>query len=641
VPGTTDVRVRGYRRPVRLHSPPGAATIHQFRRSLRDILVPAKIPVISQIGTVKVGICTLFFLACSCAFLTFWYEHTEEVLGKSWFIRVPLVVLALNLLSITITRFRRSWSQAGMISTHAGLITILVGSFLTCVMGTTGTLQFSEGDTVAKYFDEMEVFAVKENPDASPLQQQVAFAAAPDREECDVGFDVPGGTTVSVSKYYHHYREQTSMENDSPTPNPCLWLRVASQAEGTGDLWLFEGQDKEHQGMRIDGVPVLMFYASIGGDAELAKAAASVAAKRMGEISVQVKGQPKGQVLEVISSIGKDVPIEGTPYTLRLDKFLPSFQHAEDGQDVSRDDHPRNPMVQATLSGGPTGAQKMRIFGPGIEPPHGGQPWPEGISVHYNVIPYLQFLRLADGRHFVIGSALDDPAKPLELKTAEPIEIAWLGTMMQGHYLDHAKQHTKAENASEQENPAVQVTVRHGGASKTVWVLRGDEESWTPIKVGEAEVEVGYQRVVVPHAMPFALTLQKFVEQHYEGTATPSAWESHVAIADAEHGENFNYTIAMNEPLAYRGWKLFQSGKNQDPQTGAWTSTLSVSWDPGRYLVYPGCGFVVAGVLFLFYAKKHVLRWESRRLEAKGAIPKASISPAAAPEPAAAEVKSS
>lgn len=596
--------------------------------------MPAKIPVISQIGTVKVGICTLFFLACSCAFLTLWYEHTEEVLGKSWFIRVPLVLLALNLFSITITRFRRSWSQFGMVCTHAGLITILVGAFLTCVMGTTGTVSLSEGETVAKFYDEMEVLAVKENAEALPLQQRVAFAAAPDREDCDISVDVPGGTTVSVDKYYHHYREHSTIENTSPTPNPCLWLRVASQTEGSDSLYLFEHGEDAHQGMRIDGVPVLLLYAGIEGDAELARAVASVASKRMGQISIETKDHPKGQTIEVISSIGKDVPIEGTPYTLRLDKFLPSFQHAEDGQDVSMDDHPRNPMVLATLSGGSEGAKKVRIFGPGVEPPHGGTAWPEGISVRYNVIPYLQFLRLADGRHFVIGSALDDPTKAIELSGDQPTEIAWLLTMMAGQYLDRAQIKPKAENANEQENPAVHVTVRRGGASKTVWVLRGAEDSWTPIKVGEAEIEVGYQRISVPHDMPFALTLQKFVEQHYEGTSTPSAWESHVAVADAEKGNNFAYTIAMNEPLAYRGWKLFQSGKNQDPQTGAWTSTLSVSWDPGRYLVYPGCGFVVAGVLFLFYAKKHVLRWESRRLEARGASPKASIR-----EPAAAEVK--
>ena len=591
--------------------------------------MPAKIPVLSQVGTVKVGIGTLAFLAVTCGVLTVWYEHPEQVLGKSWFIRIPLVVLALNLFSITVTRFRKSWTQFGMISTHVGLITILVGAFITSVMGINGTVQFSEGESTSTYTESHEVLAVKENPDALPLQVPVSFGAAPDREDVRVGLKLPGGTTVSIEKYYHHYDATTELKNDAEQPNPRLEILGWSELDGQqGDL-VQEGE-RAHGVLRLGGLDTLVFCTPVRDEAEVQRAVESVGKHWMGQVSVQATGRAEPQPIEVGDSIGKDVAIEGTPYTLRLDRFLPSFQVGEDKQESSVDEHLRNPVVLATLTG-PNGTEKKRIYSQ-LQPPHDVTTWPDGIQVRYMIAPFINVHRLPDGRLFAVGNLLDDPKKPLELGK-EPVPIEWLGAMLHASFYSHARIDSKPNNANPDPDalPRACITVRHGALSKSVWVPLTREDEWTTVALGEARIEVGFQRVTQSFKFPFQVTLDKFIEQNYEGSASPMAWESHLTVKDVEKGETFQYPIKMNEPLFYRGWKFFQSGKDQDPATGVWISTLSISWDPGQWFIYVGCFFVTVGVLFLFYAKQAVLRWESNRLAARGASPK-STAPAPAPE---------
>lgn len=597
--------------------------------------MPAKIPVLSQVGTVKVGICTLAFLAVSCAVLTVWYEHPEQALGRSWWIRIPLVVLALNLASITITRFRRSWTQAGMISTHAGLITILIGALLTSTTGKNGQISFSEGETARSSVEFADVLAVRENPQALPLEMPLHFGAAPSRENVDVTMAVPGGTTVTVDRYYHRFRSHDELQNDAKEPNPALWVMWMERDGAQDSVYLFDKDQGRPRMAQIAGLPALFTYTTADSEQQVQESTKSALLARQGEIFVWSKpDQADPQLVGVADSLGKDVAIEGTPYTLRLDRLMPNFKLTEAREEVSDGDVPLNPVVLATLAG-PQGAEKKRLFTPGHEPPMGmGSKWPEGIRVQYHLVHTLRFFRLPDGKHSLVGSLLDDPSKPLALSTAEPVEVKWLGVLMQGHSFDRARIEQVVDNANDVDTPAVHVTARHAAHSASAWIpLAGYGGGWTSLALGDATLLIGFQQRPTATALPFQVRLDRFVEETYEGTASPMAWESHVTVTDTERGKTFQYPIKMNEPLLYRGWKFFQSDKRQDEHTGAWTSTLSVSWDPGQWPVYVGCFFVVAGVLFLFYAKPAVARWESLRLQASGAAPKSSSIVPSPPEP--------
>src|SRR5438094_6148624 len=68
----------------------------------------------------------------------------------------------------------------------------------------------------------------------------------------------------------------------------------------------------------------------------------------------------KGQVIvsvsekearfDVAESLGRDVPIESTPFTLRIQNYWPDFR-IENGKPNSLSDQPNNPAVLVTISG--------------------------------------------------------------------------------------------------------------------------------------------------------------------------------------------------------------------------------------------------------------------------------------------------
>ncbi|MDP6491292.1 MAG: cytochrome c biogenesis protein ResB, partial [Kiritimatiellia bacterium] len=57
-------------------------------------------------------------------------------------------------------------------------------------------------------------------------------------------------------------------------------------------------------------------------------------------------------------------------------------------------------------------------------------------------------------------------------------------------------------------------------------------------------------------------------------------------------------TIEVNAPLSYRGYTFYQSGYN--PKDPKWTS-LQVVRDPGVPIVYAGFGFMILGLIAVFY----------------------------------------
>ncbi len=57
-------------------------------------------------------------------------------------------------------------------------------------------------------------------------------------------------------------------------------------------------------------------------------------------------------------------------------------------------------------------------------------------------------------------------------------------------------------------------------------------------------------------------------------------------------------TIEVNDPLSYKGYRIYQSGYN--PQDPRWTSLLVVR-DPGVPLVYAGFALMIAGLVVVFY----------------------------------------
>ncbi len=107
--------------------------------------------------------------------------------------------------------------------------------------------------------------------------------------------------------------------------------------------------------------------------------------------------------------------------------------------------------------------------------------------------------------------------------------------------------------------------------------------------------------------LPFALKLEKFHIGMNPGTTQPASFESQVRVEPENGGAGESVTIQMNHPLDYGGYVFYQASY-QAMENGGYLSVLSVARDPGVWLKYLGSVILVAGIAFMFWFKKPILR---------------------------------
>lgn len=154
--------------------------------------------------------------------------------------------------------------------------------------------------------------------------------------------------------------------------------------------------------------------------------------------------------------------------------------------------------------------------------------------------------------------------------------------------------------------------------SKFVPVEKPDKNTTQAIEVAVGEnrrwIELGMPREVKGprstyfvnymarrHELGFRIKLEKFKISHYQGSDMPMDYQSTVSV-DSQGP----IVISMNEPLKYKGFKLFQASYELNENGEPVTSIFSVNYDPGREVKYAGSIGIVLGIVFMFYFKP---RW--------------------------------
>ena len=135
---------------------------------------------------------------------------------------------------------------------------------------------------------------------------------------------------------------------------------------------------------------------------------------------------------------------------------------------------------------------------------------------------------------------------------------------------------------------------------------------------------------------PYTMHLIDVRKDDYIGTSTPKNYSSDVRLVDTSRNVDRQVRIWMNNPLRYAGETFYQSGYNQDPRTGAETTTLQVVTNTGWMIPYVACMFVWFGMQSHFSVM--LLRFLTRRDEAllaehsQDVVPSSLVSPAKPPE---------
>ena len=155
---------------------------------------------------------------------------------------------------------------------------------------------------------------------------------------------------------------------------------------------------------------------------------------------------------------------------------------------------------------------------------------------------------------------------------------------------------SKTQYGTNAPSSAVHVVAGKGGPGSEMWLGLGDR---AVLRVAGRDIGLGYMNQKV--AIPFAVRLEHFNIDYWDGTRDPKSYASKVSVLDPKI-TRANMDISMNEPLEHGGITFYQASyENGDPRPTV--SIFSVNRDPGRAAKYWGSILLVLGAAWLFANK--------------------------------------
>jgi hypothetical protein len=538
--------------------------------------------------------------------------------NSRWFDAV-LVFFGFNLLCCTIRRFKRRWSQLGFMTTHVGVMTILVGGLMSRNLKQEGQLIVPEGEARSYLLLDRTAVSIAVSGSGLPeggvtRQYDTHYDKLGGRTEVSSRFRVPeAGIEVEVDKYYNDLRFEERLEDTNPEVNPALDLHVVG----------WEGERAEPLFARD---PERRDVATGGADFRFVEAAdAAGLARELGEEGPATTGRLGVVEVSLAGGAAIEIPVDGgleRPFTspaapgvaVVVESFYPHFAIAGD-QYASRSASLVNPAVLLDVTGPAGGHERRLLFAdhPDLDVAHQGGAAKLVAKATYRIADRapdargaVTFVRGPDGAIHWRAGAPGGAARRGVLATGEEVSYPEAGIRFWvSRVLEHAQrsEHFWNGGGKEVRNPAIHLTVRDGERSEALWLVQGVPRD---VALGDRRVTVDYN--FIRHDLGFSVMLEDFREITYPGISMAQSFESDVVVSGPD--KQFPRKISMNHPLKFHGYKIFQSSFQRGERE---TSIFSVARDPGVGVVYTGCFILVLGMILICFLKPYLARMSSDR----------------------------
>jgi hypothetical protein len=626
-------------------------------------------PVFEFFASLKLAVVLLAVLIVGAIAGTIWESSFDAkvarayVYGAPWF-NAWLILLATNLAVSALSRWPWRKHHVAFLVTHLGIITLLAGSLVGRIWGIEGTMTIFKGEPPSnRLLVDQHQLRVRDT-DGVVKGYPVEFVHRPPtpQKPWDLGL-LAGGGRLSIVDYAPAIEGKLNPKPLQAGGKPALHFSIATAMMGQRlESWLM-ADDREHGSFNMGLAKIELKSGT--APAETKTDAASSPAPATGEVEIEeaifafakapeeqiakvIKGgntgakvqliQPKdgnkGSIVislkektwtvHVAQNLGKDSPMDGTPFTARIDNYWADFR-IDNGKPTSVSDQPNNPAVVVTLRGKGVPAQAPAATDPHTETKPGVAPaMPEDGSAAPN---HLTLFMADDGS---ISYALESRKTGRvtgKLELNSPLTTGWADWQLTvDRTLAHAEEWmdfipTAAPATGPDLPDGVRIRIDQGGKSSEQWIPTGWQIS---VPSGGAEIPVAYGWKQIP--LPIALELLEFEVQRNEGSDSPAGFKSTVRVTTAD-GHTATGQCWMNNPFNYPGeWWNTWSGLTFKMSQASWNpenlgqSTIQILRDPGWLLKWVGSLFVVAGIFMLFYVKQF------RRPARAGTVPPASRS---------------
>ncbi len=572
------------------------------------------IAVFKFFASLKLAVALLVLLSIAFGVGTFSESYYGTDAAQMIVYRTPwmaflLILLALNLLASALDRIPWKKKHIGFLTTHLGIILILSGSVISQAFGIEGQLAIQEGKTGSRMtLSEplIQIFSVDSDQKWTYFLKRRPFSwrGKEDLSSIDSPLQI-----FLLSDYPKAKASEIVEPSDSGSPAVHVNLQGSMASI---DQWLF--LDDSSRNVSNLGPATVRF----SKEPILQNEKKDESAGEFGTLQFNFES---GQTFEIklnLESVGKMVSIEGTPFKVEItqifkDALVEGNKLIEGSQaSLNQQAFPeKNPAIELVLKGNGL-SERHTVFARFPEFPtlHGMKPSEAHVRIAYQV-PEFEQEKVKNELRFIwqnkqlpkfqikAGKKITES----NLEIGKEIETGWMDFKFNvDQYYPHAnakKLFSPLPSSSQSVDaiPVVQVEFAKAGERKSVWLEQGEI---THIAVGGSDYHVLYGLKTKP--LGFQIELQDFMIETDPGTDKPASFKSLVKLKDASAGIERDQLIQMNQPLKYRGFKVYQSAYQQTPGE-ADISIFTVARDPGNGLKYAGAIIMIAGIGMLFYVK--------------------------------------
>ena len=583
------------------------------------------------LASLKLAVFLLLALSAILAVATYqekWYDAKTArhlVYDSPWF-AFFLLVLGINVACSALIRYPWKKSQAAFLITHAGILVILAGSLVSFTSGVEGTMTLTQGETSDRVTVDEPSFSYqvadagsREQPTFTPANSRTfsaEFRWSPPREGHEVRVPLSNGMSLVFDRYLNSATSSTRYLPGGERPDPAVHFSLGND-QMKSDHWLaFDTPD--HHELALG--PAKVRLRRVESEAALKSALAGPPkgkwAMEEGILIFELAGGP--QVVPVQGNEGKVVPVTGSPYSIRIERYLP-FAVVQDNKLVNRSPEKENPCVELSVLDGKGEVVETRYlfarFPQFSQMGHKGKkradlaiqytfddPAGGGASLDLVVGP-------DDKLYYRATSKTEATQGPVALDKDIPIGWGMGFKLKVTEFVPRAvptQTYEEFKVPKGKEGPPPAVRFRLEGADKPTppgpyWLAQSEQMT---VVVGKQALHLRYHLRSQP--LGFSVKLVDFKVGFDPGSRMPASYTSQVQVDDPTVPTSFPYTISMNEPLYYKGLSFFQASYSEMPGQAP-ISILQVARDPGTPLKYLGSLLLVVGMAIQLF------KWSPRR----------------------------
>lgn len=552
-------------------------------------------------------------------------DYARLLVYDAWWFRALLALLWINIFLSTVSRYPYQSRHTGFVIVHVGLLTLLIGGFITRAYGTDGQLRVAESaQSATVMLGDLSMELIDVQTDSAirvPFTRSASHLAGSELNDLNERFN----SKILVREYmpFAEVREGFSEADQNAAGPIAVGFMMKSQFFDVSE-WLHSSERPEmHMGpatLRLvvtDGEPAVQKVVSVAKSKKKKGPVAASGAKLV------VHDEKTGEIL-------KQIPVTGLRAGLKLSESailnsIHVYQHAVVVDNKLREgDNPgANPALEMEIKSmgkvvrevayakypdfslsqmrGEKSALGLKFeyqaggeSAPSMEMPddeaHAAVMAPGSRSG--NVIEFHVSRRNHDDIRVELYKnnerVMTQPIKP-----GESVTTPWMGIRLTlGAVKWGATSKTEVAVAalqprSELPPSAVYVTPAGVSADQGFWLAEGQFKR-VSIMGREYEVYFGHHAI----ELPFSLKLTEFKKVDYPGTETPMSFESEVRV----NGQGSDVKISMNEPLKLDGYTIYQSSYDVRPGQPR-ASIFSVNRDPGRPMKYFGSLILALGII--------------------------------------------